>query len=149
MLACPCTQSCLTLCYPMDYSLSGSSVHGILQARILEWVAISYSRGSSRPRYQTCISYISCIGRQILCHWEAHSLEYWVSFPEARLIADESGPPAYVGNVLERQQKWLSSMRKYVWGGAGGLRQLRAWGPAAGYVCRQQETLEHCAPAQR
>ena len=43
-------QSCLTLCDPMDYSPPGSSVHGILQARILEWVAISISRGSSRPR---------------------------------------------------------------------------------------------------
>ena len=41
-------QSCLTLCDPMD--LPGSSVHGILQARILEWVAISFSRRSSRPR---------------------------------------------------------------------------------------------------
>ena len=40
-------QSCLTLCDPMDCSLPGSSVHGILQARILEWVAISLSRGSS------------------------------------------------------------------------------------------------------
>ena len=38
-------QSCLTLCDPMDYSLPGSSVHGILQARILEWVAISFSKG--------------------------------------------------------------------------------------------------------
>ena len=41
------TQSCLTLCDPMDYSLPGSSAHGILQARILEWVAIPFSRGSS------------------------------------------------------------------------------------------------------
>ena len=40
-------QSCLTLCDPMDCSLPGSSVHGILQVRILEWVAISFSRGSS------------------------------------------------------------------------------------------------------
>ena len=39
-------QSCLTLCDPMDYSLPSSSVHGILQARILEWIAISFSRGS-------------------------------------------------------------------------------------------------------
>ena len=44
---CVITQSFLTLCSPMDYSLPGSSVHGILQARILEWVAVSYSRGSS------------------------------------------------------------------------------------------------------
>ena len=43
-------QSCLTLCDPIDCSLSGSSVHGILQARILEWVAKPFSRGSSRPK---------------------------------------------------------------------------------------------------
>ena len=49
-------QSCLTLCDPLDYSLPGSSVHGILQARILEWVAISFSRGSSWPRDQTQVS---------------------------------------------------------------------------------------------
>ena len=46
-------QSCPTLCDPMDYSLPGSSVHGILQARIGEWVAIPFSRGSSPPRDQT------------------------------------------------------------------------------------------------
>ena len=56
----------LTLCDPVDYSLPGSSVHGILQARILEWVTISFSRGSSRPRDLTYITYVSCIGRQVL-----------------------------------------------------------------------------------
>ena len=45
--ACVLTQSCLTLCNPMECNPSGSSVHGILQARVLEWVAISFSRGSS------------------------------------------------------------------------------------------------------
>ena len=52
-------QLCLTLWDPMDYSPSGSSVHGILQARILEWVAIPFSRGSSWPRDQTQVSYIA------------------------------------------------------------------------------------------
>ena len=47
------TQLCLTLCDPMEGSRSGSSVHGILQARILEWVAISFSRRSSQPRMET------------------------------------------------------------------------------------------------
>ena len=51
--------SCLTLCVPMDRSLSGSSLHGILQAIILEWVAISFSRGSSQPRDQTQVSHIA------------------------------------------------------------------------------------------
>ena len=52
-------QSCPTLCDPMDCSLSGSSVHGIFQARVLEWIAISFSRGSSRPRNQTRVSLIA------------------------------------------------------------------------------------------
>ena len=71
---CPHAQSCPTLCDPMDCSPPGSSVHGIFQTRILEWVAISYSRGSSQPKDQTYISCASCIGRQILYHyatWEA------------------------------------------------------------------------------
>ena len=53
------------LCDPLDCSLPGSYVPGILQARILEWVAISFSRGSSWLRDQT---YVFCIGRQILYH---------------------------------------------------------------------------------
>ena len=57
-------QSCLTLCDPMNGSPPGSSVHGILQARILEWVAMLSSRGSSQPRDRTRIAYASCIGRQ-------------------------------------------------------------------------------------
>ena len=67
------TQSCLTLCDPMNCSPPGSSVHGISQVKILEGVAISYSWWSSRPRNRTCIS---CIGRWILHHhatWEAHA----------------------------------------------------------------------------
>ena len=50
---------CLTLCDPVDCSPPGSSVHGILQASILEWVAISFSRGSSQPRDRTQISHIA------------------------------------------------------------------------------------------
>ena len=61
-----CTQLSSTLCNPTEWSPSGSSVHWILQARILEWVAISSSRGSSQSRDQTHVSGISCTGRQIL-----------------------------------------------------------------------------------
>ena len=53
---------------PMDCSPPGPSVHGILQARILEWVAISSSRGSSRPGGQTHVSCVSCIGRWVHYH---------------------------------------------------------------------------------
>ena len=59
-------QSCLTLCDPMDCRLSGSSVHGIFQARVLEWIAISFSRGSSRPRNQT---WVSCIAGRRFTDW--------------------------------------------------------------------------------
>ena len=55
--------SCLTLCNTMDYSPPGSSVHGILQGRILEWIAMPSSRGSSRPRDGT---HVSCIGGRFL-----------------------------------------------------------------------------------
>ena len=61
-----CSLSCVWLCDPVDCSLLGCSAHGILQARILEWVAISSSRGSYPPRDWT---HISCIGKQILNHW--------------------------------------------------------------------------------
>ena len=71
---CVYTQSCLTLCDPVDCSLPGSSVHGIFQARILEWVAISYSRGSSQARDQTPVCYVSCIARGFFttATWGAH-----------------------------------------------------------------------------
>ena len=61
--------SCQILCESMDCNPPGSSVHGILQARILEWIAMPSSRGSSRPKDQTCVSRLSCIGRRILHHW--------------------------------------------------------------------------------
>ena len=60
------TQSCPTLCNPVDCSPPGSSVHGILQARILEWVAIPFSRGSSQPRDWTGIS---CIADGLFTSW--------------------------------------------------------------------------------
>ena len=56
---CLVAQLCPTLCDPMDCSPPGSSVHGISQARILEWVAISFSRGSSQPRDRTSVSCIA------------------------------------------------------------------------------------------
>ena len=69
MLTCVCTkshQSCLTLCDPMDFSSSDSSVHGIFQARILEWFDMPSSKGSSWPRDWT---QVSC-----LPYWQAGSL---------------------------------------------------------------------------
>ena len=70
-------QSCPTLCNPMHCSLPGSSVHGTFQARVLEWVAISFSRVSSRPRDWTRVS---CIAGNALTsvhnYWENDSFNY-------------------------------------------------------------------------
>ena len=62
-------QLCPTLCNSMDCSPAGSSIHGILQERILEWVAFPFFRGSSPCRDQTCVSYVSCTDRRVLYHW--------------------------------------------------------------------------------
>ena len=77
--------SCLSLCDPVEDSPPGSSIHGILQARILEWVAMPFSRGSSRPRDRTHISYIFCIGSAT---WEAPPCTY-----TPRNDSWESSPP--------------------------------------------------------
>ena len=82
-------QSCPTLCDPLDCSLPGSSVHGIFQGRILEWVAISSSRGSSQPRDWTCFSCVSCIAGRFF-------------------IAEPSRKPNNASYIVARaQQKWV------------------------------------------
>ena len=81
-------QSCPTLCHPMDCSPPHSSVHGILQVRIQEWVAMPSSRGSSRPRDQT---WISCIA-EILYH-----------------LSHQGSPPSLVEIVLLLELKAIGS----------------------------------------
>ena len=69
-------QSCLTLCNPMDYSLPAFSVHGISQARILKWVAVSFSRGSSQlvDGAPVCVSSASaCWFSTTSATWETHA----------------------------------------------------------------------------
>ena len=70
---CLVTELCLTLCNPMDCSPPGSSVHWVSQARILEWVAISFSRGSSQSKSWT---HVSSTGRQVLYHWAIREAHY-------------------------------------------------------------------------
>ena len=82
------TQSCQTLCNSTNCSLPGSSVHGILQARILEWVAIPFSRGSSRPRDQT---QVSCISRQILYHVNSSPKSHQFQFSHS-VISNSASP---------------------------------------------------------
>ena len=75
-----CMHACLVvswLCDSKDCSLPGSSVHGIFQARILEWVAISSSLGSSWLKDQSCVFWISCIGRLNLYHEPKYHSSLW------------------------------------------------------------------------
>ena len=93
-------QSCPTLCNPMGWSPPGSSVHGILQARILGWVAKPSSRGSSLLRDQTCVSYVSYMAGffTISITWE--TLRYTIDdFKLTRvLILHPSSSPPFCGN---------------------------------------------------
>ena len=74
--ACLVAQSCLTLWDPLDCSPPGSSVPGILQTRILEWVAMPSSRGSSQPRNRTCVSCVSCIAGRFFTCWAIGESDY-------------------------------------------------------------------------
>ena len=84
-------QSCLTLCNPIDCRPLGSSVHGILQARILEWVAMPSSRGSSQPGDQTHVSLC-------LLHWQAGSLP--LASPEKPTVNTYSSPKTVVSFLV-------------------------------------------------
>ena len=96
LLLCLVTQSSSTLWDPVDRNPPGSSVHGIFWARILEWVTIFYSRGSSWPRDWTHVSCVSCNGKQILYHcttWEA--LFFGIAF----LLIYASSNPFWVREI--------------------------------------------------
>ena len=80
-------QSYVTLCNPVDCSPPGYLVHGILQARIMEWVAISFSWGSFQPRNCT---HVSCIGRQVLYHW-CHLGSPWPHLGSAYWVKARAG----------------------------------------------------------
>ena len=66
-----------TLCDPLDCSPPGSSAHGILQARLPEWVTISFSRGSSWPRDRTWGSYVCCIAGRFFTSWDITEETFW------------------------------------------------------------------------
>ena len=78
---CLVAQLCPTLCNPKDCSPPGFSINGILQARILKWVAISFSRGSSCPRDRTRIS---CLSRQTLSHWASREVQAYMHSTDKR-----------------------------------------------------------------
>ena len=100
-------QSCLTLSDPMDCSPPGSSVHGILQARVLEWVAISFSRGSSQPRDRTqvsctvdrCFTVWATVGRYLICYWRR--MEKWLQKEWRDRTKAKTTPSLWMWLVME------------------------------------------------
>ena len=111
---CLVTKSCPTLCDPMDCNPPGSSVHGISQARILEWVAISLSRGSSWPRDRT---HISSIGRWILYHWATReglksSIQQYL-FRWTRAGSESQQEMFSVHVVQMKTLQWKDSLQRY------------------------------------
>ena len=145
MRACSVAKSCPILCDSMDWSLPGSSVHGISQTTILEWIAISFSRGSSWPRDRT---HVSCIGRQIL-YQPPVTLEDWMEQRRAEQCSSSnclpdpkfpSGKRSLLGEELPWEGPslhWESGILQLVWcrgwsqgrsvckPGPGGFRKRR------------------------
>ena len=98
-------QSCLTLRDPMDCSPPGSSVHGTLPARILEWVAMPSSRGSSWPRDWTGIFYVSCTGGRVLHHWCHQGSPYLLLLTFALSAVEAIQPPDEICMLWEA--RWI------------------------------------------
>ena len=90
-----CHISCVQLCKPMDCSPPGSSVHEILQAKILEWVAISSSRGSSYPRNRTWVSCVSCTEGGFVTCWA---------------IREDPGKQLYSNKKFKKNFKGITSL---------------------------------------
>ena len=101
------SQLCPTLCYPVDYSPPGSSVHGILQAKILEWIPIPSSRGLSQPRDRTGVS---CITGRFFTVWPTQKWK-WKLLSNVRLFATPwtAAYQAPLPMGFSRQEYWSGS----------------------------------------
>ena len=144
------TQSCLTLWSPMDCRSPTSSVHGISQARILEQVAISSSRGSSWPRDRTCLSCISCIGRQILYHCAislTHLVLHYI-FLEGSMSDSSCDSPSSVSDPRKGLSIWFQlggcSETIPIISSGGGHQMQAGQGKKLFLLQVQLGAFEHC-----
>ena len=122
------TQLCPTLCDPMDCSPLCFFVHGILQARILAWIAMRFSRASSWPRDQTWVSNVSCSGRWVLYH-SCYLGSLQVSIAPLR-SSPRSLPFPYWGHPRSSARLWCGAM--------GPDRSLYWFWGAGCYNCRSE-----------
>ena len=126
---------CPTLCDPVDCSLPGSSIHGILQGKILEWVAISFSRGSSQPRDQTQVSHIA--GRCFTL-WVTKEAQPEIKFPTSSgsLKKQESSRKTSTSALLTMPKSLI------VWTTTNCGKLFKRWEyqttlPTSGEICMQ------------
>ena len=117
-----CAQLCLTLCDPMDYSPPGFFVHGIFQARILKWVVISPSRGSSGPRNGTRVSCVSCTGCRFFTT-EPHGKPYSTYYRCMGLPKWYSGKESACQCKRYKRHGFSPWVGKLPWGGNGDTLQ--------------------------
>ena len=117
-------QSCLTLCDPMNCSLPGSCVHGILQARRLEWVAMPFSRGPSRTRDQTYVSYVSYIGTWVLSQIVKMVKNCHIRLRDLGLICRSRSPGDRHGNPLQYSCLENCMDREAWWATVHGLERV-------------------------
>ena len=133
-------QSCPTLCTYGPHP-PGPSVHGILQGRILEWVAISSSRESSQPRDWTHDSYVSCFGRRVVYHWPRWYLRPggWPKWKVKTLLAQlyrtlcdpmDCSPQTPLSTEFSRQEYWSGLPFPSSKGSSLGLNENQ-WNKAA------------------
>ena len=137
----------LTLCDPVDYSPPGSSVHGILQARILEWVTIPFFRGSSWLRNLTCISYVSWVCKQVLYHLQhlespAAAAKALQSSPTLCNLIDGSPPRSAVPGILQaRTLEWVAISFSSAW-----KWKVKVKSPSRVWLLATPWTAAHQAP---
>ena len=129
---------CLTRCDPMNCSLPGSSVHGILQARILQWVTMPSSRGSCGPRNRIQVSYVSCIGREFFITGKLLQ-----SCPTLCNPIDGSPPGSPVPGILQaRTLEWLAISFSNAWKWKVKVKSLsRVWLFATPWTAAYQAPL--------
>ena len=141
-------QSYLTLCDPKDCSLPASSVHGILHARILEWVAMLSSKGSSQPRDQTPVSHIA---GGFFTSWatkEAQEILEWVTYPFSRGTSQSRNPTrvsciagiffiylSHQANTSIKLGRWFLPKERFSCGSTDPVRKFTVPGPGLFHTC--------------
>ena len=114
----------------MDCSLPGSSLHGISQSTILEWIAISSSRGSAQPRDWSHISCGFCIGKQIFWHWATWEDHWWI---EINICSEFRLADNFLGCYIDRTFFMVHLLKN-----PSAMRETWVWSWVGKIPCRRE-----------